>query len=427
MEKNKTGSGSSPLASTAAVVLWLALGIVCTVIGYRVLAGAFWFLFLLCGAALLWGRRAMKGVSLEARCDVSRLFPGESTEIHYTIQNEKLLPLIWLELSQSVPERDCLTPDDTFEPCTVLDSQEEGAEPTAAYRRRFAFLMGYETLTLSSRWTANRRGLYRPSRLRLTSGDGFGLTQREQSGAVEKLPELVVYPKPVAVDVSGFLRSVREQPSAAAGLVENVSILRGLRPYQTTDSWKRINWRMAARQPGELKVNFYETVQPVQVLFVLDGESFCLRGDGFAALEDTLEIMAALIRELFARGIGCGLCLPASRRFPPVTLVPGEERTAAELLYYLAGYDAVDEIRRDKEGLPLDEVVSARFDNTGAAAAAAMAGVTAVFTYEPDTLSPELLRRLGENVRVYSAGILTSRDPELYLLPARQLRKGAAL
>lgn len=423
MEKNKASMGSSPLAAPAAVALWLGLGALCIVLNHRVLGGAFVFLFLLCGAAALWGRRAMKGVSLEGRCRKSLLFPGEETEIEYTIVNDKLLPLVWLELCQDAPERDCLTPDESFERREAIDTQEEGAQPYPVYRRSFSFLMGYETLTLSSRWTARRRGVYKPRRLLLRSGDGFGLTQMERQSPAERLPELVVYPRPVEVDVSLFLHSYRQQPSAALGLTEDMSVLRGVRPYQTTDSWKRINWRMAARQPGELNVNFYETVEPVQVLFVLDGESFHDPKDE-RALEEALEVLASVIRELSARGIGCGLCLPQGKNRGAVCLAPGEGRTGAELLYALAAYDPLAELQRDKEGNPIGGIVPSRFDLAGVASAASAAGIVAVLTRAPDDLPPALLRRLGDDPMIFSAGALTARDSEMHLLSLQRLRKG---
>jgi len=425
MEKNKASMGSSPLATPVAVVLWLVLGAVCIALNLRVLGGAFVFLFLLCGAAMGWGRRAMKGVSLEGRCDKRLLFPGEETDIDYTITNDKLLPLVWLELCQDAPERDCLTPDDSFERGEIIDTGEEAAEPRPVYRRSFSFVMGHETLTLSSRWTARRRGVYRPKGLRLRSGDGFGLTLMERRSAEERLPELVVYPRPVDVDVSLFLHSYRQQPSAALGLTEDLTVLRGLRPYQTTDSWKRINWRMAARQGGALNVNFYETVQPVQVLFVLDGESFYDPKDE-TPLEEALEILASVIRELFARGIGCGLCLPKSRGRKALSLAPGEERSAAELLYYLAGYSCLAELVRDKEGTPTGAYQPSAYDLAGVAGAVSAAGIVAVLTRSPDGLSPALLRRLGDDPMIFSAGALTARDAELHLLPLQRLRRGGA-
>jgi len=426
MEKNNAAMGSSPLAAPAAVGLWLGLGVLCLVLDLRVLGGAFVFLFLLCGAAAVWGRRAMKGVELRCRCDKRLLFPGEETELAYTVTNDKLLPLVWLELWQAAADRSCLTPDDSFESCTLTDTREEAAQPRPAWRRSFSFVMGYETLTFTSRWTARRRGIYKPRQMLLRSGDGFGLTQLERRSSAETLPELVVYPRPVSVDVSLFLHSLRQRPSAAMGLAEDVSVLRGLRAYRTTDSWKRINWRMAARQPGELNVNVYETVQPVQVLLVLDGESFYAPGDE-APLEEALELLASAVRELTDRGIGCGLCLPASRHFPAVNLAPGEDRPAAELLYYLAGYDCRGTLVRDKDGLLTGEILPSVFDLAGVAAAAAAAGITAVITGNPDALDPALLQRLGDAPWIFSAGALTARDPEMHLLPLEQLRRGAAV
>ena len=63
-----------------------------------------------------------------------------------------------------------------------FDEIEAGVEGKAAiYRRRIIFLMGMQTLTWDTVWTARRRGIYRPGRFTLRSGDGFGLTQSSQT------------------------------------------------------------------------------------------------------------------------------------------------------------------------------------------------------------------------------------------------------
>ncbi len=137
------------------------------------------------------------------------------TTFSYTVKNDKLLPLIWLELSQGIPERDCLTPDETFERYACLSGEAQGRESTPdtadrpapdAYRRTFSFVMGHETLTLRSVWTARRRGVYRMDRLMLRSGDGFGLSQVEAPCPPSKLPQVLVYPRSVPVDISLFLQ-----------------------------------------------------------------------------------------------------------------------------------------------------------------------------------------------------------------------------
>ena len=107
-------------------------------------------------------------------------------------------------------------------------------------------------------------------------------------------------------------------------------------------------------------------------------------------------------------------------------LAPGEERTAAELLYYLAGYDCLAEPLLDKEGSPTGEILPSAFDLAGVAGAVSAAGIVAVLTRNPDGLSPALLRRLGDDPMIFSAGALTARDAELHLLPLQRLRRGGA-
>lgn len=426
MGRNELGRGSSLLVALPALAAWLVLGVFSAVCDLPLLAAVFCFLFFLTAAARLWSRRAMKGVSLEMACGASRLYPGMTTEMRCTVKNEKLLPLVWLELSQNVPERECIVPDDSFERYTYLTEEGENTAATEGWRRTFSFVAGYETLTVESIWTARRRGLYRPDRLLLRSGDGFGLTQMEQGYPAEMVPEFAVYPRRVPVDVSLFLRSDWERAVGLSGCMEDMTVLRGLRPYSANDSWKRINWRMAARQPGELRVNFYETVKPSTALFVLDGESFC--GEPEEELEEVLEVLASVIDALFERGVCCGLCLPRSKRFPAVSLPPAEERSAGELLYYLAGYDCLAAHPETGEGNLREQYLPSRFDTAGVAAAATQSGMTAVITRDPDGLPPGLMRRLpGYGVTVFSAGQDHSADPELRVLPLSRLKKEGSL
>ena len=83
-------------------------------------------------------------------CPRARLFPGMETQVEYTVSNGKLLPLIWLELSQEVPGRGCLQPDEGFERYTYHANDGEHVEEVEAYRRAFSFLLGFETLTLDA-------------------------------------------------------------------------------------------------------------------------------------------------------------------------------------------------------------------------------------------------------------------------------------
>ena len=114
MEKNKLSKNSSLLVSTPALLLWLGLMLLSALAGYMALSGLFLFFLMFFSFVRYWASKAMDGVSFEVSCSRLRLFPGMETELEYTISNDKLLPLVWLELSQQTAENACIKPDGSF-------------------------------------------------------------------------------------------------------------------------------------------------------------------------------------------------------------------------------------------------------------------------------------------------------------------------
>lgn len=420
--ENKLSKNSSLLVSKTAICVWTVFFVLSAVAGYAVLSGLFLFFLLLFSFVRYWSAKAMEGVSLEISCENRFLFPGMQTEIQYGFKNDKFLPLMWLELSQQAPEKECLVPDKSFEPyCYLKDVGEKIAEINAL-RRSFSLIMGYESMTLSSTWHAVRRGIYCPEELLLRSGDGFGLCQVERYYPSGLLPEIVVYPKRVPVDWEMFLRQDWDKNYGAVGFKEDMSVLRGIRPYAITDSWKRINWRMAARQPGELQVNYYETVQPATAMFVLDGESYC---DNAGALESDLEIIASLIEQLSSKGVNCGLSLPKSKSFPAVNFSPARQLSAAELMYYLAGFDCLKNPVLDKDKQPTGKYYPSAFEYSALFSSYMEAGTISLFTNKASEIPAKLLEIADHGrLTVFSSGTLDCPDKELKLMPVSSLRKG---
>ena len=405
--------------------MWGVLAAMSAAGGFAALSGLFLFFLLLFSFVSYWASRAMDGVSLEIDCHKRRLFPGMETEIEYKLKNDKLLPLVWLELSQQAPEKACLVPDDSFEAYCYLKDEQERVQEIEAFKRSFSLVMGYESISLSSVWCAARRGIYCPKELLLRSGDGFGLSQVEKYYPAELLPEIVVYPKRVPVDGEIFLRQDWDKSYGALGFKEDMSVLRGLRPYSGTESWKHINWRMAARQPAELQVNFYETVQPATAMFIFDGESYC---DNEEALERDLEILASLIEWLSARAVSCGLCLPKSEKFPALNFSPAAQLSAAELMYYLAGYDCLKKPILDKEKRPTGKYRPSAFELSALSRAAMDAGTVAIISHDASGISPRLLERLERSkLIVFSSGSLDCPDKEIRLLHIASLQKGGSV
>ena len=124
----------------------------------------------------------------------------------------------------------------------------------------------------------------------------------------------------------------------------------------------------------------------------------------------------------------CGLCLPKSRFFAALNFSPELQLSAAELMYYLAGYDCLREPVLDKEQRPTDKYEGSVFELSALARAAAEGGTVALITNDASTISPKLLDKLDRaRLIVFSSGSMDCRDKEIRLLHISALRKGGEL
>jgi len=417
--KTKLGTASNLIVSNFAIIAFFGIGIAFAFFKFPLAAGACFFLSLLGVVSRLWGGAAMRGLSAEASCAHTRMFPGETTRIDYSFTNDKSLPLIWLEVSQLAPENDCLVPDEGFEYFIREYNAKEGTVFEKNVRQKFSFILGHSGQSYSSVWTAKRRGFYEMNSITLRSGDGFGMTQAEQAVDTLNIPDFVIYPKPTAVDITPFLMDQWECVIGTKGYVEDPTILRGIRDYQTGDSWKRINWRNLARQ-HELKVNMYEISHPKALHFIIDAESFAHRTADNRHLEAMFEIISSAFVELFEAGVACGISLPKSKRFPALTLPPTESRTLEERLFYFAGYDFANELDKELSKPSKKIYLPAQFDVDGAAAAAMISGRTYYICFvTPKELPPMLQEVDPSRAAIYSVMDSSARPP--YDIPVHSI------
>ena len=364
--------GSSLFISPVALAVWGVL------LAGAILAGQTFFSLLLLGGLLtallarIWSLASLKHIKVGLRADSARVHAGDRLTLTYRVENEKFLPLIWLEVLQRLPKDGCLEPEDRdllgemplpeaeLEQIRSRYAQEvreaeknpEQAqklgplvETCPALRSKFSFVLWYQQLEWDCVWLAQKRGLWQPKQLLLRSGDGFGLAQGEGFCPVEEKPLLVVYPRLVPVNTAPLLNNLWEAQTGSAGTYEDCTILRGEREYQWGDPWKRIDWRIAARGGG-LQVKLYETIQPKSVHFLLDGASFLGRSNDNQELEEAISIVASLVSELFAAQVRCGLSLPRTPSMASADLFPGEETTADDLLLYLSGFRCIGKVLR---------------------------------------------------------------------------------
>lgn len=329
-------SRSSFLVSLPVVTGAPVLGALAAFFGQRPLAAVLILLFLLAATSRLWAFASAGGLSVTVSPPVQGMFPGDEAVIDLEIHNGKLLPVVWLELFFPLSQRLCLVPEDSRKPeeWEAAGLAELNASPHLVGERHVPFLLWYETLKISTRWRAVRRGVYSMADWQLRTGDGFGLAQLQRPLLRNNPQQLVVYPKRIDVSPDLFLRNLWNADTGTRGVMEDPTVIRSARDYQTGDSVKHINWRLAARGLP-LSVNIYEDILPKGVHFLFDGESFSGPGRRLTELEDALSILGSELIRLEGT-VDCGLSLCRGEGFNAVNLFAPVD--TSQQLYALAAY-----------------------------------------------------------------------------------------
>lgn len=405
--RKRVGYQSALLVSAGAIGISFGGSILAWWAGF----GELGFLLLAVGViglvSRLWGFYALRHVEVTVAPRRETISAGQSVSVRYTIQNRKALPLVWLELCHDVPVRGCLVPDDTFRLSTFTPEEAEYSGRKEAYMRRMSFVKGWSEQEWETVWTGVRRGVYRPQDFILRSGDGFGLTQSigEAEGSGGRM--MVVWPRIVSVETGPFLRNIWSGSSEKAGWSEDPSVVKGIHAYQPGDPWKRIDWRVAART-DELMVRQFDTVTPLNILFILDAASLEDREEG-------ISVLASLILSLSRHGVACGLALPSAGGRLALVLCPEDPAvTMEQCLFALTEFDA--------------EEAGKRFDERAIMASSITAGQIWMIAGSAARIScPELANRLSRRgvrliTEVREPGFLATAEYTLSQLRRKEAR-----
>ena len=399
---------SSVLVSLPVLGLLLLGGVLAAFFRQERLAFVLMFVFLLAGASRVWAALAARKVSVSVSGAARGMFPGEEVRLELTVRNDKFLPLVWLELFFPLSRSLCLTPEESRKPddWEMLGLEEMGASTQLVGERRCSFLLWYETTRLSIRWRANRRGVYSSAGWRLRTGDGFGLTQIDCPLPREEARQFAVYPALVEVRPDLFLRNLWNADTGTRGVMEDVTVIRSTRDYQTSDSLRRINWRLTARGLP-LSVNVYEDILPKSVHFIFDGESFSGAHPRPEELEDALSILASELVRLEGAQVRCGLSLCAGLGGAAVNLFAASSATE-DLLCALAAYEPARPVWDEEGKRVVDQLPD--FDEAPLAGAARSVGRFYYIAYSAACLPGRTLltRRLDHTC----ASILTYQSAE---------------
>lgn len=196
-------------------------------------------------AGLWWGSRALVQVQTKRRFN-SHAFLGEKVRIHLTVQNKGWLPLLWLELRETLPV--ALAGPNSFQTVTNLGPRAEA---------QFEYFVD-----------ARKRGYYPIGPLSLSTGDILGLRDSLQARAGAEA--LVVYPRIIPF-TSMDIPSLSPQGALRhrLPLFEDPTRVFGKRGYVSGDSLRRIDWKSSAAT-GRLQVKLFEPSIALETFVVLN-------------------------------------------------------------------------------------------------------------------------------------------------------------
>lgn len=342
---------ASLLSITLIQILLLVLVAVSVRFGQNLLAVVLLGMILLGILGRIWARMTAQNLKVRLKTSKSRMFPGDQVVLSWQMKNEKLLPVLWTDVVQPLTE-----------PVAMVPMEEDGAlrirnmtgdekthyrltegETGWMFRERCSMIGSWRTASFDTVWKAVKRGIYTLENTRVYTGDGFGMTRYRLDLESGSQKTYVIYPRIVPVYEERFLKNMWEGESGSRGILEDPSVIKLTRPYENTDSLKKINWRMLARGQN-LTVNQYEVVSPHAIHFIFDGESFnASRGKSHKKeMEASLEVLASLLLRLAEKKMECGFSFPETDRLTAVNLFAdgsgaGGDVTG-EILYRMAAY-----------------------------------------------------------------------------------------
>ncbi len=208
-----------------------------------------------------WPRYAFRRLSYSRRLERRRAFIGDVLDYHITVNNDKLLPMIWLDISDTFPLG--LQTGGTHR-------RGVGAEAELDHRITTS-LLPYQRVTWKYRVRCRARGYHRIGPARLRSGDMFGLTSAEKN--VPDVDYLLVYPR--IVDLRRMLNLWERPLGSGRGrrfIQDDPSRFVGLREYLPTDPLKHIDWKATARH-GRLESRIFEPAATRYMLIALNART----------------------------------------------------------------------------------------------------------------------------------------------------------
>ena len=389
MKHRLAGTKSSYLVYWPVIAGLLILSVLFFALKVRIVPFILMVVFFVALIARLWADRAAADIRIRAGFSSAGLFPGQDELITFEIDNDKMLPLMWLDVFCPLNKNLSLLPDDARKPedweINYLKETEFSLEKIADIKLSSFFW--YEKKTVQAVWKAQNRGIMSISGWRIRTGDGFGLGQTELEIPEEYAPDIAVYPKIRNIYSDYFIKNVFNARTGMRGIVDDNTLIRSTRGYAPSDPVKNINWRLLARGLP-LSTNVYEQILPQSAFFIFDGESFLGREKHPDEMEEALSFIASAVCALNKKNTASALALSLGDYDSDLSCCD-MELSAENKLYSLAAYNPCRE-RTDKDNKVL--ILPSEFNNDFIINECERSGKSYFVAYSAD--------RISENFRI---------------------------
>lgn len=289
------------------------------------------FLISVVGAGRWWRNRALSGVAYTRSFDRTHIFPGESVTLEVTAQNEKRLPLTWLQFQDRIDGPIVITSEHA-PPIETIDN--------SSFFTTFS-MRGFERQKRTLKFKFFRRGFYHLGPVTYRSGDIFTLFTIESD--FDPADTLVVYPHVWPLTELGLppkepFGDLRVRRSLFTDPIRTM----GIRDYHPTDRFRDVHWKATARR-GSLQTKVYDpsTGMTAVVFLNIATEGKYWMGHEPALLERLIAVGASIATYSAEQGWGVGLYANGSvpRSDQPIRVKPG--RSPQQIVYVLEALAAI--------------------------------------------------------------------------------------
>lgn len=281
--------------------LWLLISAILIVVGLLASQG----LLIIVGSLVIvvwlltkfWNRYAFEEVSHGRSLSQAKAFIGDEVEYTVTLSNEKIVPLIWVDIQDALPVG-----------LELAGAHIRGtlAEDTREHRITTS-LLPYQRVSWKYAMRCNARGYYRLGPARLRSGDIFGFTAAEQH--LSGVEHILVYPR--VLDLQDLILPAENPLGEAKGrqpIFHDQTRFIGLRDYQPQDPMKHVDWKATARKSA-LQTKIFEPVVSLEVLIALNATTgeHAWQGTNRRLFERSVTTAASVAGYCAGRGYSFGL------------------------------------------------------------------------------------------------------------------------